>query len=142
VNTEAGARPLLVFDGDCAFCTTSADVALRLFPDAFDAVPYQYADLTGLGLSAAVCRARLQWFDEPSGPGRPARPGNLSSGAQAVTALLRAGGRARGGLIGGAAWLVGVLAARPPLSWLAAAIYAAVAANRSRLPGGTPACRR
>lgn len=132
-------RPLLVFDGDCAFCTTSADLALRLFPDAFDAVPYQRADLPALRLSEAACRARLQWVDAAATRGA-ARP--ISAGAEAVTALLRAGGRARGGPLGATARLVGAVAARPPLSWLAAAVYAVVAANRSRLPGGTPACRR
>jgi hypothetical protein len=28
----------------------------------------------------------------------------------------------------------------PPVSWLAAGVYSLVAANRMRLPGGTPAC--
>jgi predicted DCC family thiol-disulfide oxidoreductase YuxK len=29
----------------------------------------------------------------------------------------------------------------PPFSWLAEGVYRVVAANRQRLPGGTPACR-
>ena len=129
----------MVFDGDCAFCTSGITWLARALPGGFDAVPYQRADLAALGLTLAECRARLQWT---TGRGAPGPESERRSGAQAVAALLRAGGRARGGLVGGAARVVGTLAAHPPLSWVAAGVYAVVAANRSRLPGGTPACQR
>lgn len=35
---------------------------------------------------------------------------------------------------------LGHLLATPPISWIAAAAYEWIAANRHRLPGGTPAC--
>lgn len=35
---------------------------------------------------------------------------------------------------------LGHLIATPPVSWVAAVVYDWVAANRHRLPGGTPAC--
>ncbi|HET8969985.1 MAG TPA: DCC1-like thiol-disulfide oxidoreductase family protein [Candidatus Nanopelagicales bacterium] len=130
--------PLLVFDGDCAFCTASIDWLARTFPGAFDTVPYQRADLRSLGLTAQECHARLQWLTDPS---RSAdQEGTSRSGAPAVAAVLRTGGRRRGGIVGAAARGIGAAASCPPLSWLAAAGYAVVAANRSRLPGGTPAC--
>jgi predicted DCC family thiol-disulfide oxidoreductase YuxK len=131
--------PLVVFDGDCAFCTTSISWLARTFPGSFDTVPYQRADLASLELTAARCDAELQWLTDPTRPGDPAVH---RSGAQAVAALLRAGGRRRRGAIGTLARASGTLAAHPPVSWLAAAIYVAVAANRTRLPGGTPACAR
>lgn len=36
--------------------------------------------------------------------------------------------------------MLGHLIATPPVSWAAALVYQWVAANRHRLPGGTPAC--
>ena len=129
--------PLVVFDGGCAFCTSSVDWFARTFPGGFDTVPYQRADLAALELTAEQCHARLQWVTDPDVLGVR---GNHRSGAQAVAAMLRAGGRARGDVVGTAARLVGLLASHPPMSWGAAAVYAVVAANRTRLPGGTPAC--
>lgn len=132
-----GRLPLVLFDGDCAFCTSSINRLTATFPDAFDARPFQHVDLAALGLSTARCRSELQWVPEPD---RAALSGNLCGGAQAVAALLRVGGRSRGGLLGASAVALGTVSAYPPLSWVAAGVYAAVAAHRSRLPGGTPAC--
>ncbi len=42
---------------------------------------------------------------------------------------------------GGVWGLIGRLMLVPPVSWLAAAVYAVVARNRHRLPGATDACR-
>lgn len=131
------ALPLVVFDGDCAFCTTSITWFARTFPGAFDTVPYQRTDLVVLGLTAAQCHARLQWVTDRSVRGAP---DNHLSGVRAVAAMLRAGGGSRGGATGRAARALGLLATYPPLSWAAAAAYVLVAANRNRLPGGTPAC--
>lgn len=129
--------PMALFDGDCAFCTSGINWLTRTFPGSFDAVPYQRADLAALGLTREECRARLQWLADRS---NPTAAGNRRSGAQAVTSLLRAGGRERRGTVGAAAWVLGTAGSYPPFSWVAAVVYAAVAANRTRLPGGTPAC--
>jgi predicted DCC family thiol-disulfide oxidoreductase YuxK len=129
--------PLVVFDGDCAFCTSSINWLTHTFPGAFNVVPYQRTDLAALGLTAEQCHAQLQWLTDRA---RPLVAGNRRSGAQAVTAILRAGGRARGGPLGTAARVVGTVGSYPPVSWIAAAVYVVVAANRTRLPGGTPAC--
>lgn len=125
-----------MFDGDCGFCTTSVRWLERAFPRGFDTVPYQRAPLASYGLTAHECRDRLQWLARPDDP----RDRGREQGARAVGALLRTGGRLRGG-VSGAVWATaGTLAFLPPTSWLAAALYAWVAANRYRLPGGTPAC--
>lgn len=49
--------PVLVFDGDCAFCTTCKNWAERylrqtLASGGWDAVPFQFADLEGLDVLA------------------------------------------------------------------------------------------
>lgn len=128
--------PLLVFDGDCAFCTSSVLFLQRVFPDGFSAVPYQRVQLDRLGLTERECHERVQWIGDAQAPRTSAR----ESGARAVGALLRAGGRARGDLTGVLCAAAGVLPFVPPTSWAAEAVYRVVAANRTRLPGGTPAC--
>lgn len=112
----------LVFDGDCAFCTSSVRVLERLGLKAVTTVPYQRADLAALGLTEQQCHDKVQWVDG----------GRISSGHRAIARLLLAG----------PVWWrpLGRLMLLPPLSWLASAVYDVIAANRSRLPGGTPAC--
>lgn len=117
-------RPLLLFDGDCGFCTSASAVAERLARGRVDVVPWQSADLDAVGLTPQECDAALQWVDE-RGP---------RAGAQAVAALLVA----RGGPLA----LPGRVLQLPGVRRVAAAVYEAVSRNRQRLPGGTPACRR
>jgi predicted DCC family thiol-disulfide oxidoreductase YuxK len=114
----------LVYDGDCAFCSSSVRVAQRLRLRADVVVPWQRADLPSLGLTPEQCAESLQWV---------ADDGRVSSGHEAVARLL---------LASALPWrLPGVLLLTPPLSWLAARVYRWVADHRSSLPGGTPACR-
>ena len=125
--TVARTVPWLVFDGDCGFCTSSAGwVARRLHhpgrPDAL-LVPWQRTDLVGLGTTAARAQREVLWVT-PDGP--------VLGGAEAFAGWLRSGGRPYAAL--------GVLLGLPGVRLLAAAGYRLVAANRSRLPGGTPAC--
>jgi predicted DCC family thiol-disulfide oxidoreductase YuxK len=127
--------PLLVFDGDCAFCTTSVLWLQRQFPDAFAMSPYQRTDLTALGLTPEECHAKVQWLGDVRDP-----VGSRLQGHLAVAALVREGGRTIGGLRGGLWRAAGVVASVPPVSWVSAGVYSWVAANRQRLPGGTPAC--
>ena len=116
--------PALVFDGDCAFCSRSADLARRLLPAHCEVLPWQWADLAAVGVSPERARSEVLWIDED---------GTVSGGAPAVAHVLRA--------VGGPLSLLGRLLALPPISWAAAPLYRLVAANRYRLPGGTPACR-
>ena len=115
--------PLLVFDGDCAFCTTwvrRLERALRVFPEA---QPWQWIDHDAVGLS----RDDVTHYVWLLADGRRYR------GHAAVAALLR---RQRG-----TGWrFVGHLLVTPPFSWAAAVAYAVIARFRHRLPGGTPAC--
>ncbi|MEU2348153.1 DCC1-like thiol-disulfide oxidoreductase family protein [Modestobacter sp. NPDC049651] len=116
--------PTLVFDGDCGFCSRVAEVARRVLPAGCAVVPWQWADLAALGVTAAQAQAEVLWVD---------RDGAVSGGARAVARGLRAAGLP---------WsLLGLLLSVPPVRWLAPPVYRLVAANRYRLPGGTPACR-
>lgn len=115
--------PVLVYDGDCAFCSSSVRLLERLMRRRPEVIPWQRADLDALGLTATECAAALQWV-APSGERR--------SGAGAVAATLRHGGRG---------WrLIGRALDAPGLSRVAARVYAGIARHRHRLPGGTPAC--
>ena len=119
--------PWLVFDGDCAFCTSSASwIADRLRrrggPNA-RLVPWQFTDLAELGTSAERARREALWVT-------PA--GEVFGGAAAFARWLR--------FRGGAYALAGRLMGAPVLRTLFAAVYHLVAQNRHRMPGGSPAC--
>jgi predicted DCC family thiol-disulfide oxidoreductase YuxK len=116
---------VLIYDGDCAFCRRCVDLGARVLPDPVRCEPYQLVDLGELGLTLEQVTTALWWV----AAGHRAR-----SGHRAVAALLRSQSpwwwRALG-------WVID----RPPISFLAAWVYAVVARNRHRLPGGTAQCR-
>jgi predicted DCC family thiol-disulfide oxidoreductase YuxK len=115
-------RPVLVFDGDCAFCTNCAHVLERIGPDA-EIVAWQLTDLDELGITAEQASDAVRWV---------AVDGTVRSGHEAIAAALSTTGPA---------WrLVGHTLTLPVVSWIAAKAYRLVADNRYRLPGGTPAC--
>jgi predicted DCC family thiol-disulfide oxidoreductase YuxK len=113
----------LVYDGDCGFCTRSAEIARRILPEDCAVAAWQLTDLAALGVSPGRAQREVLWVS---------RSGVVSGGAAAI-------GRAL--MTAGFPWaLLGVLLVVPPLSWAAQVVYRVVAANRYRLPGGTPAC--
>ncbi|WP_131742503.1 thiol-disulfide oxidoreductase DCC family protein [Actinomadura roseirufa] len=116
-------RPVLVYDGDCGFCTTSVRFLERRVPVDATIVAFQFADLGALGTTAERAEREVLWVD---------RSGRVSGGAEAIGLLLTdAGG----------VWRVpGVLLRTVPVSWAARAVYRLVANNRHRMPGGTAAC--
>jgi predicted DCC family thiol-disulfide oxidoreductase YuxK len=119
------ARPVLIFDGDCAFCTSCVRlVQKRIRPDA-EIVAWQFADLAELGLSEEQAIDAVQWVQAD---------GAVRSGHEAIAAMLSSSGPI---------WrIIGRILLLPGISWTAAQAYRLVAANRHRLPGGTPACER
>ncbi len=122
-TSTPASRALLVFDGDCAFCTTwvnRLEAWLPVFPPT---TPWQWIELDDHALSRDDVD-RYAWVITPS---------HQYAGHLAFSALLRMQPVA-------ALRFVGHLLATPPFSFIAAIGYRFVAANRSRLPGGTPAC--
>ncbi|WP_328541110.1 thiol-disulfide oxidoreductase DCC family protein [Streptomyces sp. NBC_00344] len=116
-------QSVLVFDGDCAFCTTSVKFAERYVRPRCEITPWQFTDLGPLGVHEERATYELLWVT-------PA--GAVYGGAQAVAKLLLSAGRG---------WAVlGALLRLPPLRWMARAVYRIVANNRDRMPGGTPSC--
>ena len=125
--SERRGLPLLIFDGDCAFCTSSATwLAERLRrKDGRNAqlVAWQFLDLAALGTSPQRAQQEALWI---------ATDGTISGGAAGFAAWLRF----RGGLYG----LAGSAMSLPGIRQLAAAVYRLIAKNRHRMPGGSPAC--
>jgi predicted DCC family thiol-disulfide oxidoreductase YuxK len=113
---------VLVFDGDCAFCSSCARLLERIGPRA-EIVAWQLADLDELGVTAAQAAEAVRWVEAD---------GTVRTGHEAFAAALGTAGH--GWRIVGRAMLL------PGVSSLAAAGYRLVARNRNRLPGGTPAC--
>lgn len=112
----------LLYDGDCGFCSSAARVAQRIAPTV-DVRAYQHSNLADYGVTAEECSAALQWVGS----------GGTAAGAVAVARLL---------VVAAGLWgPIGRLLLLPGVRGLAALLYRAVAANRYRLPGGTPACR-
>lgn len=117
---------MLIYDGDCGFCTTSARWIERRLPADVPVVSWQSLgdDLATWGLTVDDVNAAAWWVE----PERSPLGGHLAIGG-----ALRA---ARG------AWpLVGRALLAPPLRWLGGPVYRWVARNRYRLPGATDACR-
>ncbi len=114
---------VLLFDGDCGFCTRSAEWAQRYVRPGCQVIAWQFAptELT------EPLRERLE------GSIVVLRGGEQLDRGAAVAAVLISSPR-RG-------WrLLGRLIRLPLLRNAADLGYRAVAANRYRLPGGTPAC--
>ena len=123
--------PVLIFDGDCAFCTSSLRFGERLLgTDGWASTPFQFADMDALEAftGGAATRGRAEreilWITPT---------GQVYGGADAAAKVLLRTGRVPWVLLGATALLPGVRVAT-------AALYRLISANRHRLPGGTPAC--
>ncbi len=117
---------MLIYDGDCGFCTQSASWLKKLIgtPTDVRVEPWQSLDLAAFGLTEDDVTSAAYWA---------ADDGTLFRGHNGIAMALRAAGRP---------WsLVGRSMAVPPISWLAGATYSLVAKNRYRLPGSTDACK-
>src|SRR4051794_19255864 len=82
IEMAARTRPVLVFDGDCAFCTSSVRLLEKIGPKA-EIVAWQQADLGALGLTEEKAAAAVQWV---------AIDGSIRSGHEAIAAALRSAG--------------------------------------------------
>jgi predicted DCC family thiol-disulfide oxidoreductase YuxK len=116
-------RPLLIFDGECGICTTSANVMRRWIRPDCDIEPWQRTDIASFGLTPEECSSAVQFVTADR---------RVYSGSRAVMRMLRTAPLP---------WpAVGAIGDAPGVAWLADRTYRWVAANRDRLPGSTPAC--
>lgn len=117
---------MLIYDGDCSLCSSSARWIAARWNGPQQAVAWQHlsADqLERLGLTLDDVRSAAWWIDASG----------TSRGHLAIARALRAAD--------GWPAVVGRILLVPPFRWLAAGAYPLIARWRHRLPGGTPACR-
>jgi predicted DCC family thiol-disulfide oxidoreductase YuxK len=121
-------RPaLLIYDGDCGFCTASARWTKRGWSSDARIVAYQELGESGLedlGLSVRDAEQAAWWVDEA---------GELWRGHRAIAKALQASAGSRRA--------VGLALDSPVLSPLGALAYRLTVRYRHKLPGATDACR-
>ena len=117
-------KPVLIFDGDCGFCTTTANWIQRNSQLALEIEPYQWSNLAAVGLTEAEAAAKVQLVAE----------GKIFAGHFCMAKLLMMQSNAL-------LRLLGAVMVCPGVNWISAMAYDLIAANRHRLPGGTPACK-
>ena len=116
-------KQVLIFDGDCAFCSSSARLLRKMTRNKILIEPYQKLDLESLGLSSELTSKAIYFV---SGSKR------FVAAAAIAQALIESK----------TIWtLAGWLLNLPVVRNVARTIYYLVAANRHRLPGGTPECQ-
>ena len=109
--TRDRARPVLLYDGECGFCTRLVEGASDRLPADVDYLPFQTAPLATYGVSAAEARHALHWVSVEGRIG----PRQRGRGATARGQRRRVGS------------LLGRLLLAPPFSFVAAAVYWLVA---------------
>lgn len=116
-------RQVLIFDGDCAFCSSSARLLRKMTKNKIAIEPYQKLDLEALDLSAELTSKAVYFV---SGGTR------FVAAAAIAQALIES--KTPWALAG---WFLNL----PVIRNISKPIYYLVAANRHRLPGGTPECQ-
>ena len=123
-TTGATALTTLIFDGDCGFCTTTANFIKKHSTAPIQIHPWQFIDVSAYGLTQDQTAARVYL----------ARDGKTFGGHAALAHIL----------LLQRSWLfkaIGGIMLTPPFSLLAHLGYVLVAKYRHKLPGGTPACK-
>lgn len=119
--------PVLIYDGDCGFCTSVAAAISHRWRAPAEVAAWQHlgdGGLADLGLTTEEAQQAAWWVDTE---------GRRFRGHMAVAkALTAAGGWRR---------MVGAVLLVPPVSWAAALGYRLVVRYRYRLPGSIDACR-
>ena len=117
---------MLLYDGWCGFCSSSARALQRWVRPQCLVLPYQQVDLARWGVGAQQAAAEVVFVS------RAGDAVAVTGGAAAVAEALSTGRPP---------WpAVAAVLRAPGVRWAAAMAYRAVAANRRHLPGGTPAC--
>lgn len=115
---------MLIYDGDCGFCTQTASWIAERLRVPISVVPWQEVrDLGELGLTRAEVTTAAYWVDAY---------GRAERGHRAVGRALT--------MASGPYVIAGWLLLFPPVSWFGAVGYKLVARYRYKLPGATAAC--
>lgn len=114
---------VLIFDGDCGFCTTTANYIKKNSSTPIEIHPWQWVELLDYGLTKEDASTKVQVCVD----------GKTFAGHRAFAKLL---------LVQRQWWFkfLGAILVIPPFSWGARLGYYFVAKYRHKLPGGTPAC--
>jgi predicted DCC family thiol-disulfide oxidoreductase YuxK len=114
--------PILIFDGDCAFCSSSARVLRKMTRNKVAIEPYQYLDLADYSLTQDQT-SKAVYFVTPT---------DTFSAAKAIARCL---------IDARTPWsIAGFLLNIPVVISVGELVYTWVSKNRHRLPGGTPEC--
>ena len=116
-------KPLVVYDADCGFCTTSTMWLSK--HGTFDIKAGQFIkDLESMGLNMAMIQEAAHWVVGGE---------RVASGSDAIgKALIARGGPSR---------ILGNIVLSPMVRPAARFVYKRIAKNRHRMPGGTAACK-
>lgn len=114
----------LIFDGDCGFCTTSANAVVKRSKVRITATPWQFTDFSEQEITAADAADQVYLVID----------GVAFGGHEAFAMILRVQPNAFLRFVGKS------LMSRS-LNWIAKPTYRLTAKYRHLLPGGTPACR-
>lgn len=115
--------PILLYDGDCAFCSTTIRLLQKWMARPPRMVPFQFTDVQEYGLTKQECSEEIKFVDASM---------QIHGGEAAFKKVFfEAGGFWR---------LFGGILATPIIRQISAVVYRWVAKNRHSLPGGTPAC--
>jgi predicted DCC family thiol-disulfide oxidoreductase YuxK len=121
---QAVSPPVMLFDGDCAFCSSCARWLTARVPGPVSLHPWQWTELDPLGVTVDEVDAAVVLVDVTL---------TRTAGPEALAGLFRSS------TSGGWRALGRVLALRPTLA-AAWPLYRLIARNRHRMPGGTAQC--
>ena len=115
---------IVIYDGDCAFCSSAARFAQRRVAPELIYSPYQFSELAKYGITTAQAQSSLKFVTDS---------GEVLSAHVAVSQIMQNGNKF---------WkLLGIITTLPIIRSLADLGYRLTAKYRHKLPGGTPTCK-
>ena len=115
--------PVLIYDGDCAFCSSSVRFIERRIRRHPSCQPWQWLDLGAYGVTREECELAVQFVDAEA---------RVHSAERGIARIL---------IHGGKGWaLIGRVMLVPGIRHIAGIVYRWISKNRHRMPGGTPQC--
>ncbi len=115
---------VLIFDGDCGFCTSTSKYIAKRSKVPIEIIPWQYVDFINLPITKEDCADQVYLLVD----GKP------FGGHEGFAMILRVQPNAF-------IRFIGSVAMSKALRWFSKPTYRLVAKYRHKLPGGTPACK-